>query len=71
MLDSPDNTSYNSRRYLIEEDGSSDASSKTNYENQQSIESMYDDIIKKSGGFSSYQKIATLLILSTFALYYS
>ena len=32
---------------------------------------MYDDIIKKAGGFAPYQKVATLLILSSFALYYA
>lgn len=32
---------------------------------------MYDDIIKKTGGFASYQKVATLIILCSFALFYS
>lgn len=32
---------------------------------------MYDDIIRKIGGFALYQKISTLLIISQFALYYA
>ena len=32
---------------------------------------MYDDIIKKAGGFAPYQKLATLLIISSFALFYA
>ena len=32
---------------------------------------MYDDIIKKAGGFARYQKLATLIIICSFALFYS
>ena len=44
----------------------------TNYESEmyQSIESLYDDTIKKTGGFALYQKLATLLIVTSFTLYY-
>lgn len=37
----------------------------------QSIESIYDDIIKKTGGFALYQKLATLICISSFALFYA
>ena len=32
---------------------------------------MYDDTIKKAGGFALYQKLATLIIISSFSLYHS
>ena len=37
----------------------------------QSIESLYDDTIKKLGGFALYQKLASLIIISSFALFYA
>ena len=44
----------------------------TNYDCEiyQSLESLYDDIIKRTGGFAPYQKLATFVIISSFTLYY-
>ena len=32
---------------------------------------MYDDIIKRIGGFALYQKVATFLVICSFSLYYA
>ena len=32
---------------------------------------MYNDIIRRSGGYALYQKITTLIVISQFSLYYS
>ena len=56
-------SAYNSRRFL-----DSDQSSNMTMPN---IDTLYDDAIKKVGGYGFYQKLATLCIIASYASWYA
>ena len=57
-----DNSSFNSRRFL------SDSGQDEYHRYYVTIETLYDMALKKAGGFGYYQRLATFIIVSGYAL---
>lgn len=64
-MDASQSSAYDSRRFMLDEESISELDDPF-----VTIDTMYDDVITKAGGFACYQKLATLIVIFSYGLYY-